>query len=466
MPHRDPETAEFQRIWTLPGLRRQGIARRVLQELEDQAARQGYRRVFLTTGFRQPEAVGLYLSHGYTALFDLQADPETIAHLPRKLCCTEPTHEYAVDCTGWNRRTPFTGAGTRAEDRAGPASVAGVRHRAGVGADPDRAAIGAGQSALGLGYVRRVVLRAPGAGRLGPHAAADCTGYRPGLRAGHPACAGARLRLATAVGGVVGLRLAVPLDPAAGAVVAAEQPGLPVQHHRTGCAVHRHQPVLVPDHPADRCVHGGGAGPYVEPGRILGRSDPRWHPVGGPWPVRGGSRTWPAAWPPSAPHHPAAGDALDPAGGVQRCDRPGQEHLGGLRAGAAGAVLHRAGDLPAQPGSGAVADGGHGLVPGDPDSAVAAAATGGAALCARPTAARALGIAGRGRGGVAAWRRQGIRRPAGAGGREPGPARRQRYRADWPVRRRQVHAAAADQPPGTRRQRLRDRRRPADRLPP
>ncbi len=82
MPHRDPDTAEFKRIWTLPGLRRQGIARRVLQELEDQALRQGYRRVFLTTGFRQPEAVGLYLTHGYTALFDLQADPETVAHLP------------------------------------------------------------------------------------------------------------------------------------------------------------------------------------------------------------------------------------------------------------------------------------------------------------------------------------------------------------------------------------------------
>ncbi len=41
MPHRDPDTAEFKRIWTLPGLRRQGIARRVLQELEEQAARQG-----------------------------------------------------------------------------------------------------------------------------------------------------------------------------------------------------------------------------------------------------------------------------------------------------------------------------------------------------------------------------------------------------------------------------------------
>jgi len=41
----------------------------------------GYERIYLTTGFRQPEAVGLYLGHGYTALFDPPIDPET----PRKL---------------------------------------------------------------------------------------------------------------------------------------------------------------------------------------------------------------------------------------------------------------------------------------------------------------------------------------------------------------------------------------------
>lgn len=82
MAHRDAGTAEFKRIWTASSLRRQGIARIVLQELEDQALRQGYHRVFLTTGFRQPEAVGLYLSHGYTALFDIDADPETVMHLP------------------------------------------------------------------------------------------------------------------------------------------------------------------------------------------------------------------------------------------------------------------------------------------------------------------------------------------------------------------------------------------------
>ena len=58
------------------------MARRVLLELEAQAARQGYSRIYLTTGFRQPEAVGLYLVNGYTALFDVAADPEVYKTLP------------------------------------------------------------------------------------------------------------------------------------------------------------------------------------------------------------------------------------------------------------------------------------------------------------------------------------------------------------------------------------------------
>ncbi|MBB4010041.1 GNAT family N-acetyltransferase [Allorhizobium taibaishanense] len=73
-----PDTAELKRIWTDGRLRRQGLARKVLQELEDQAARQGYTKAFLTTGFRQPEAVGLYLTSGYTPLFDTSIDPETL----------------------------------------------------------------------------------------------------------------------------------------------------------------------------------------------------------------------------------------------------------------------------------------------------------------------------------------------------------------------------------------------------
>lgn len=80
--HYDERTAEFKRIWTRRDLRRQGLARTVLVELEAQAARQGYERVYLTTGFRQPEAVGLYLTYGYTALFDPSIDPEIYKTLP------------------------------------------------------------------------------------------------------------------------------------------------------------------------------------------------------------------------------------------------------------------------------------------------------------------------------------------------------------------------------------------------
>jgi GNAT superfamily N-acetyltransferase len=68
MPHADPGTTEFKRIWASRNHRRQGLARRVLAELEAQALRQGYTRVYLGTGPRQPEAVGLYQTSGYTLL--------------------------------------------------------------------------------------------------------------------------------------------------------------------------------------------------------------------------------------------------------------------------------------------------------------------------------------------------------------------------------------------------------------
>ncbi|KLD79264.1 GNAT family N-acetyltransferase [Xanthomonas hyacinthi] len=96
MRHRDPDTAEVKRVWTRRDLRRQGLARRVLVELEAQALRQGYTRIYLTTGFRQPEAVALYLRHGYTALFDLQADPESVVHLPFEKRLPNPVHSRAA----------------------------------------------------------------------------------------------------------------------------------------------------------------------------------------------------------------------------------------------------------------------------------------------------------------------------------------------------------------------------------
>lgn len=72
----DAQTAELKRIWTRGDLRRQGLAQQVLEELERRAQDAGYRHVFLTTGFRQPEAVRLYISHGYQPQFDVNRNPE------------------------------------------------------------------------------------------------------------------------------------------------------------------------------------------------------------------------------------------------------------------------------------------------------------------------------------------------------------------------------------------------------
>lgn len=74
----DDTTAEFKRIWTHEDHRGQGLAGRVLVELEAEAARLGYTRVYLTTGPRQPEAVHLYMKSGYTALFDPALSAEEI----------------------------------------------------------------------------------------------------------------------------------------------------------------------------------------------------------------------------------------------------------------------------------------------------------------------------------------------------------------------------------------------------
>jgi GNAT superfamily N-acetyltransferase len=91
----DEHTAELKRIWTHADLRQQGLARKVVVELEEQAARQGYTRIYLTTGFRQPEAKELYLRSGYTALFDVNAAPETYRHLPFEKDISHLTERFA-----------------------------------------------------------------------------------------------------------------------------------------------------------------------------------------------------------------------------------------------------------------------------------------------------------------------------------------------------------------------------------
>lgn len=64
----DDTRAELKRVWTDSRYRQRGYAKAVLAELEREISARGYRRVYLTTGDRQPEAEALYLSSGYTRL--------------------------------------------------------------------------------------------------------------------------------------------------------------------------------------------------------------------------------------------------------------------------------------------------------------------------------------------------------------------------------------------------------------
>ena len=81
MPH-DDDTVELKRIWTAVDARGRGLAGRVVEELEAEAARRGFRRVYLTTGPRQPEAVRVYTRLGYTPLYDVTKPAEEVGIHP------------------------------------------------------------------------------------------------------------------------------------------------------------------------------------------------------------------------------------------------------------------------------------------------------------------------------------------------------------------------------------------------
>ncbi|WP_435241890.1 GNAT family N-acetyltransferase [Streptomyces cucumeris] len=58
--------AEVKRMFVVRAARGRGLARLVLAALEDSARAAGRRRMIMETGTRQPEAIGLYTSSGYT----------------------------------------------------------------------------------------------------------------------------------------------------------------------------------------------------------------------------------------------------------------------------------------------------------------------------------------------------------------------------------------------------------------
>jgi DNA-binding MarR family transcriptional regulator/predicted GNAT family N-acyltransferase len=61
----DAETAEIKRMWTAPSARGQGVARRMLGELDKVARKKGYRKLRLDTNRALTEAHALYRRQGF-----------------------------------------------------------------------------------------------------------------------------------------------------------------------------------------------------------------------------------------------------------------------------------------------------------------------------------------------------------------------------------------------------------------
>jgi putative acetyltransferase len=64
----EPGVGEVKRMFVLPEFRGRGIARQILMALESTARERGYSTLRLETGTRQPEAIGLYRSAGYSKI--------------------------------------------------------------------------------------------------------------------------------------------------------------------------------------------------------------------------------------------------------------------------------------------------------------------------------------------------------------------------------------------------------------
>jgi GNAT superfamily N-acetyltransferase len=70
-----PDTCEIKRMYLVPDLRGQGVARRLLVALEDKARELGYTIARLDTGPAQPSARALYESAGYASIDNFNANP-------------------------------------------------------------------------------------------------------------------------------------------------------------------------------------------------------------------------------------------------------------------------------------------------------------------------------------------------------------------------------------------------------
>jgi GNAT superfamily N-acetyltransferase len=71
----DDAACELKRMYVVPAVRGQGVARALLAALEEEARRLGYAVARLDTGPHQPHAERLYRGAGYAPIADFNANP-------------------------------------------------------------------------------------------------------------------------------------------------------------------------------------------------------------------------------------------------------------------------------------------------------------------------------------------------------------------------------------------------------
>ncbi|MFC0215652.1 GNAT family N-acetyltransferase [Paenibacillus chartarius] len=62
------EQAELKRFFVDPAFRKRGIASRMLEYLEARSIERGFKELLLETGEEQPEAIALYVKHGFAPI--------------------------------------------------------------------------------------------------------------------------------------------------------------------------------------------------------------------------------------------------------------------------------------------------------------------------------------------------------------------------------------------------------------
>jgi putative acetyltransferase len=89
----DERTGEIKRMYVAAEFRGNGIARRLLDELEAESKNLGLSRLVLETGERQPEALALYMRAGFMriAAFGEYADSPLSVCMAKELTVSKPS---------------------------------------------------------------------------------------------------------------------------------------------------------------------------------------------------------------------------------------------------------------------------------------------------------------------------------------------------------------------------------------